>query len=705
LPSLRKITYSFDAVGRLSQMVGNIGDGVQRTYSAGIQYNPQGQLIREQFGTATPLYHRRHYNSRGQLFDVRLGTDGGAVNDGPNPAQWTGASWNRGALRMFYSSNLIEYAWPAVAAQSNNGNLYRQDHFVPTALDESGSVTSWVMSADYYCYDSLNRVAQTAEETYASAGGYAPNVFNQQYSYDRYGNSTVSGTLNLASPSFKYVAATNRQKAPTDSDADSVNDKMRYDEVGNLIKDIHTQGGAGDRTYDINNRMLTAVGPNGLLNTYVYDAEGHRVRRSINNGQYNWWHVYGIGGELVAEYAAGANPNAPVKEYGYRQGELLVVGDVEASCAIRWLVTDQVGTPRMLADTTGSLAGISRHDYLPYGQELTAGYGGRTNAQGYTGDCVRDKFAGYERDAETGLDYAEARYYGSAYGRFTSVDPAMESARKSMPQSWNRYSYVLNRPLSLVDPTGEFWIYKLGELPQFIRKGAPTANERKKYEAEGYVIYEDNSEVEFDNSGTYHYALLRNKRVRLGDDGEMHTIHPADKLAPVILGIFWLAPVVGLAGSPVLPEVLPATGPSILPQLVGGIGVVITTSLPYITQVFTNDDPDDDKKLLYRGGSDRDNNLTPRAGEIDREGLSAFDTIERATDPGKKYQIIDPSKFVELEAFNDDPITGHHLIRPRNPAVREALMDEWIKSRESGTPHRLTIELRGAIVGSDKRPK
>src|SRR6266498_431986 len=658
LPSLRKLTYSFDAVGRLSQMVGNIGDGVQRAYSSRIQYNPQGQLIREQFGTATPLYHRRHYNSRGQLFDVRLGTDGGAINDGPNPAQWTGASWNRGALRMFYSSNLIEYAWPAVASQSNNGNLYRQDHFVPTALDGSGSVTSWVMSADYYCYDSLNRVAQTAEETYTSAGGYAPNVFNQQYSYDKYGNRTVSGTLNLASPSFKYVAATNRQKAPTDSDTDSVNDKMRYDQVGNLIKDTHTQGGAGDRTYDVNNQMLTAIGPNGLLNTYAYDAEGHRVRRFINNGQYNWWHVYGIGGELVAEYAAGANPNAPVKEYGYRQGELLIVGDVEASCAIRWLITDQVGTPRMLADTTGSLAGISRHDYLPYGEELTAGYGGRTIAQGYTGDCVRDKFVGYERDAETGLDYAEARYYGSAYGRFTSVDPAMGSARKSMPQSWNRYSYVLNRPLSLVDPTGEFWIYKAYEEVKFIRKGSPTEKERKKYEAEGYQIIEDNTTVQFHGGGTPDYALLRYKKAILGDDGQIHIIHPADKLAPVILGIFWGLPVLGLAGSPVLPEVLPAVIASpVLPQIAGGIAVTATVSLPLLQQVLSDPPPPpeaDDKPPLYTvrlqaqgGGVEESVVLTGQTPITVAQGLDGLETLKSNLSRRELRERADPFRRAE----------------------------------------------------------
>ncbi len=37
------------------------------------------------------------------------------------------------------------------------------------------------------------------------------------------------------------------------------------------------------------------------------------------------------------------------------------------------------------------------------------------------------RFTGKERDAETGLDYFGARYYSGAQGRFTSVDPAMES--------------------------------------------------------------------------------------------------------------------------------------------------------------------------------------------------------------------------------------------------------------------------------------
>lgn len=60
----------------------------------------------------------------------------------------------------------------------------------------------------------------------------------------------------------------------------------------------------------------------------------------------------------------------------------------------------------------------------------------------------------YERDAENGLDYAQARYYSNSHGRFTGVDPLMASAEISNPQTLNRYSYVLNNPIILVDPTG-----------------------------------------------------------------------------------------------------------------------------------------------------------------------------------------------------------------------------------------------------------
>jgi RHS repeat-associated protein len=97
---------------------------------------------------------------------------------------------------------------------------------------------------------------------------------------------------------------------------------------------------------------------------------------------------------------------------------------------------------------------VKRHDYLPFGEELFAGTGGRTVAQGYAADGVRQQFTSKERDSETGLDYFSARYYASMQGRFTSADPLLASGRPANPQSWNRYSYVLNNPVRLTDPTG-----------------------------------------------------------------------------------------------------------------------------------------------------------------------------------------------------------------------------------------------------------
>ncbi len=108
---------------------------------------------------------------------------------------------------------------------------------------------------------------------------------------------------------------------------------------------------------------------------------------------------------------------APQKEYGYRGGKLLIVwdGTQAGDDQLKWLVTDQLGSTRMEANRSGSLAGIRRHDYLPFGEELVASTGAQRGGIGYEPpqSAVRQRFDGYERDSETGLDFAEARYFAS----------------------------------------------------------------------------------------------------------------------------------------------------------------------------------------------------------------------------------------------------------------------------------------------------
>jgi RHS repeat-associated protein len=62
---------------------------------------------------------------------------------------------------------------------------------------------------------------------------------------------------------------------------------------------------------------------------------------------------------------------------------------------------------------------------------------------------------GKERDAETGLDWFEARYYSAPQGRFLSVDPESTGASKEDPQSWNAYAYTRNNPIKYTDPDGK----------------------------------------------------------------------------------------------------------------------------------------------------------------------------------------------------------------------------------------------------------
>ncbi|MGE0102263.1 MAG: DUF922 domain-containing protein [Blastocatellales bacterium] len=129
----------------------------------------------------------------------------------------------------------------------------------------------------------------------------------------------------------------------------------------------------------------------------------------------------------------------------------------------------------MEADLSGSLTGMRRHDYLPFGEELTSAHGAQRVGVGYEPPAsnVRQKFTGKERDGETGLDYFLARYYSSIQGRFTSPDEfsggpdelwvlgsgdpehqALVYADITSPQSLNKYQYCYNNPLAFVDPDG-----------------------------------------------------------------------------------------------------------------------------------------------------------------------------------------------------------------------------------------------------------
>jgi RHS repeat-associated protein len=64
----------------------------------------------------------------------------------------------------------------------------------------------------------------------------------------------------------------------------------------------------------------------------------------------------------------------------------------------------------------------------------------------------RFKFTGYQRDVESGNDYAIFRHHVPRLGRFSSPDPLHGSVDD--PQSLNRFAYVRNDPINFIDPLG-----------------------------------------------------------------------------------------------------------------------------------------------------------------------------------------------------------------------------------------------------------
>ena len=581
-PSNHTVTYNYDAAGRLGDkdaqnlaFTGYLGDGVLRTYSSEILYTPLGGMSKEKFGTDTAIYNKLFYNSRGQLAEIREGTSYTGPGD-------TGLE--RGAIINFYGT-----CWGACGGHNsttsmadNNGNLKRQEIYIPNESSPTFAQT--------FDYDSLNRLQRVTEGS----------SWQQEYVYDRYGNRTIHQTNTwgpvtgpaINKKDFTVNTANNRLGVPGGQSG-----TMSYDNAGNLTTDSYSAA-AVLRAYDAENRMTKETQANSVVaGDYTYNADGQRVRRKSSGVE--TWQVYGMDGELLAEYAMNGTATSPQKEYGYRNGQLLItaaaassgwgappsftppatlvtgldiklehltelrsaVNDLRAHAGlapfsftvdpnptrnvttvkadhirqlrtaleqarsqlglstsyahptltensswiyatdfqelrnqilsawnsgtsgidIEWLVADQLGTPRMIFDKSGSLtvtdqngnhvSGMTRHDYLPFGEELIAGQGGRTTAQGYSPDTVRQKFTQKERDIETGLDYFGARYYASVQGRFTGADPYdinLERQKTSdpydaddlfgnyiaQPQHWNRYAYALNNPLRYIDPDG-----------------------------------------------------------------------------------------------------------------------------------------------------------------------------------------------------------------------------------------------------------
>ncbi len=117
----------------------------------------------------------------------------------------------------------------------------------------------------------------------------------------------------------------------------------------------------------------------------------------------------------------------------------------------KYFHADHLGSTSVVTDTAGNV--LERMAYDPWGdRRASSGAGDPTNAiipsttdRGYTGHEHLDL-------GGMGLIHMNGRIYDPTLGRFLSPDPTIQSPYHS--QSFNRYSYVWNNPLTSTDPSG-----------------------------------------------------------------------------------------------------------------------------------------------------------------------------------------------------------------------------------------------------------
>lgn len=436
---------AFDILGRVTAHKQTTDS---TAYTTGYVYNLSGALIEETYpsgrvvkntldadGSLSQVQSKKandtfrnyansfNYTAAGAVSSMRLGNgkfENTTFNSRLQPTQiGLGASAS--------TQNLLKLNYD-YGTTDNNGNVKSQMITVPTVGNNNGFTATQT-----YTYDSLNRL-KDAKEMIGTT-----QTWKQTFTFDRYGNRNFDMANTTTPAPGCQVAVCN----PTVNAATNRLNGYGYDASGNTTTDAQSR----TFVYDAENKQTSVTGPGGTVGQYWYDGDGRRIKKIVPATGETTIFVYDAGGKLVAEYSTVVAPPSDGK--------------------VSYLTSDHLGSPRITTDANGAV--ISRRDFHPFSEEVFTPQ--RTQGLNYTPDTVRQKFTSYERDIESDLDFAEARYYNSQHGRFTSPDPYNIIFEKekgkddderseifirfvSNPQQWNMYVYVLNNPLSLTDPDG-----------------------------------------------------------------------------------------------------------------------------------------------------------------------------------------------------------------------------------------------------------
>jgi len=242
--------------------------------------------------------------------------------------------------------------------------------------------------------------------------------------------------------------------------------------------------GTNTITYTSSEKPNT-IETNGLTATFTYNPTGERILMNLTHANTNLPHsVHYLGGNYEREtrnttvterlYLGGSAYNAPA----------IAIRTGGEAWKIYYIHRDYLGSICAVTNTPDGndpVVAIEKRSYDAWGRLRKP-----TTLQPYgPGEqptlFLNRGYTSHEHLPEFGLINCNARLYDPIIGRFLSPDPYVQDPDFS--QSFNRYLYCLNNPLSYTDPTGEFFIidsWVVGFFKGLFTKGESAWKEANK---------------------------------------------------------------------------------------------------------------------------------------------------------------------------------------------------------------------------------
>jgi len=298
-----------------------------------------------------------------------------------------------------------------------------------------------------------NRLTSTA--LYDTAPATPVLLESASFGYDKLGNLTskpVNGNLNY----YTYGAGTAGPHAVTTAGGKT----LTYDLNGNLLSGWNFATGNPRSIEWTSYNKPNEIAESGTTLEFSYGAGRDRFKQENTSGGVLTTTYYI--GNLYEKVTSGSGAGTLIRHvhYIYAGSERVAIYEVPAggeplvvgTPTVRYLLTDHLGSVTEVMSAGGGL--LESLSYDAWGKRRPKEWDAEGSPPEFPFQTTRG-FTGHEMLDQVSLIHMNGRVYDPDLGRFLSADPNVQEPLNS--QNLNRYSYVLNNPLSYTDPSGYFF--------------------------------------------------------------------------------------------------------------------------------------------------------------------------------------------------------------------------------------------------------